>query len=71
MRRAPWMHFEAFQDFSVAIVDVFDDLGENAHVEPLSAARTFHEMIGLSFGDALGIAATSGHRSLATLLRPQ
>jgi hypothetical protein len=28
-----------------------------AHIEPLFAARAFHEVIGLCFGDAVGIEA--------------
>jgi hypothetical protein len=29
-----------------------------AHVEPLTAARALHEVIGLGFGDAIGIPAS-------------
>lgn len=37
-----------------------DDLDpEIAHVEPLIATRTFHEMIGFGLGDAIGIDAVA------------
>jgi hypothetical protein len=39
------------------VVDVLDYLGKVAHVEPLFADRTFHEMIELGFGDAVGVDA--------------
>jgi hypothetical protein len=36
-----------------AVVDVLDDLGEIAHIEPLRAGRAPYEVIGFIFGDAI------------------
>jgi hypothetical protein len=44
------------------------DLAEVAHVEPLTAARTFHEVIGLGLSDAIGINARFDHRSPSALV---
>jgi hypothetical protein len=53
-----------FKEFNLIIVHVLDDLHEVGHIEPLSAPRTFHEMIGLIFGDAVYI--NPGFRHLIT-----
>ena len=45
-------------DLDFRVVDVLDHLTKVAHVEPLTAAGAFHEMIGIVFGDAINIAAS-------------
>jgi hypothetical protein len=51
--------------FNLSVVDVRQQLVEVAHVEPFSAARALHEMIGLGFGDAVRIEVgiVRGHKS--------
>ena len=39
-------------------------LGQVAHVEPRVAARALHEMIGLCFGDAIGVGARLSYRTI-------
>jgi hypothetical protein len=60
--------------FNLRVVDELQQLVEFAHVEPFSAARTLHEMIGLGFGDAVRIEAaiipSFRHRSRASFWRP-
>jgi hypothetical protein len=51
-------------------VDELDDLGEIAHVEPLTTARAFHEVIGFGLSHAIGVAAGLGHSSLLSLRFP-
>lgn len=43
------------QNFNLTVVDVFDHLGEIEHVEPLRAGRALHEVVGLVFGDTIGV----------------
>jgi hypothetical protein len=43
----------AVPDFNLTVVDVLDDLGKIAHVEPSRAGRALHEVIGLVFGDGI------------------
>jgi hypothetical protein len=42
-------------DYYILVVDVFYNFAQIAHVEPLTAARAFHEMIGPGFGDVVGV----------------
>jgi hypothetical protein len=44
-------------DYCILVVDVVHNFAQIAHVEPLAAARAFHEVIGLGFGDAVRIVA--------------
>jgi hypothetical protein len=46
-----------FAYLNLSVVHVRQRLVEVAHVEPFPAARTFHEMIGLGFGNAVRIEA--------------
>jgi hypothetical protein len=46
-------------------MDVPHHLGQVAHVEPLSAARAFHEVIGFGLSDAVGIHARLCHLSFS------
>jgi hypothetical protein len=59
--------------FNLSVVDVRQKLVEVAHVEPFSAARALHEMIG--FGHAVKIDAaiilSFRHPSRASFRRPQ
>jgi hypothetical protein len=42
-----------FQNLNLVVVDVLDDLGEIAHIEPLPTGRALHEVIGLIFCDVI------------------
>jgi hypothetical protein len=46
-----------YLDLDVRVVNMRQHLAEVAHVEPLSTAGTLVEMIGLGFGDAIGVDA--------------
>jgi hypothetical protein len=58
MQRPPTLRrIRSLAYFDLSVVDVRQQLVEVAHVEPFSAARTLHEMIGLGLGDAVRIEA--------------
>jgi hypothetical protein len=51
-----------FQNFNLAVMNVLDDLGEIAHIEPFRAGRALHEVIGGIFGDAICVDPRLRHR---------
>ena len=57
MQRTLTPRLRTFADLNLCVVNMREHLAEIAHIEPFPAARTFHEMIGLSFGDAVRIEA--------------
>jgi hypothetical protein len=44
-----------FAYLNLRVIDVPPHLGQVSHVEPLSAARAFHEVIGFGSGNTIGI----------------
>jgi hypothetical protein len=56
----------ALDDLDLGTVKVVQHLPEIAHVEPLIATWTFHEMVGFGLSDAIGVdavvAGQGGHR---------